>query len=159
MPKTGRNDPCPCGSDKKYKHCCLHKDQAAVHTSLAAKRAELAAMQAQERARIQDLYASLHEAQELDDASNAVVDLVNAGKLDEAERAARQLLVHYPQVHDGHNRLGMVYQARGQHREAADCYRRVLEFVRAHPKDHDPTIEAYYLELITKLEPPAAAPR
>ncbi|MHB1250265.1 MAG: SEC-C metal-binding domain-containing protein, partial [Polaromonas sp.] len=20
--KTGRNDPCPCGSGKKYKHCC-----------------------------------------------------------------------------------------------------------------------------------------
>jgi SEC-C motif-containing protein len=24
-PKTGRNDPCPCGSGKKYKHCCLGK--------------------------------------------------------------------------------------------------------------------------------------
>jgi hypothetical protein len=23
MPKTGRNDPCPCGSGKKYKQCCL----------------------------------------------------------------------------------------------------------------------------------------
>ncbi len=22
--RTGRNDPCPCGSGKKYKHCCLH---------------------------------------------------------------------------------------------------------------------------------------
>jgi preprotein translocase subunit SecA len=21
MPKVGRNDPCPCGSGKKYKHC------------------------------------------------------------------------------------------------------------------------------------------
>jgi len=21
MPKTGRNDPCPCGSGKKYKNC------------------------------------------------------------------------------------------------------------------------------------------
>lgn len=21
--KIGRNDPCPCGSGKKYKHCCL----------------------------------------------------------------------------------------------------------------------------------------
>lgn len=24
--KTGRNDSCPCGSGKKYKHCCLNKD-------------------------------------------------------------------------------------------------------------------------------------
>lgn len=23
-PKVGRNDPCPCGSNKKYKKCCLH---------------------------------------------------------------------------------------------------------------------------------------
>ncbi|MDR2480390.1 MAG: SEC-C domain-containing protein, partial [Treponema sp.] len=21
QPKVGRNDPCPCGSGKKYKHC------------------------------------------------------------------------------------------------------------------------------------------
>ena len=25
--KIGRNDPCPCGSGKKYKHCCLGKDE------------------------------------------------------------------------------------------------------------------------------------
>ena len=25
--KVGRNDPCPCGSGKKYKHCCLGKDE------------------------------------------------------------------------------------------------------------------------------------
>lgn len=24
----GRNDPCPCGSGKKYKQCCLQKDTA-----------------------------------------------------------------------------------------------------------------------------------
>ena len=23
--KIGRNDPCPCGSGKKYKHCCMNK--------------------------------------------------------------------------------------------------------------------------------------
>ena len=25
MPSPGRNDPCPCGSGKKYKHCCAAK--------------------------------------------------------------------------------------------------------------------------------------
>ncbi len=25
MPKIGRNDPCPCGSGKKFKKCCLNK--------------------------------------------------------------------------------------------------------------------------------------
>ena len=28
MTKTGRNAPCPCGSGKKYKRCCLEKDLA-----------------------------------------------------------------------------------------------------------------------------------
>lgn len=29
-PKVGRNDPCPCGSGKKYKNCHMRSDQAAV---------------------------------------------------------------------------------------------------------------------------------
>jgi precorrin-6B methylase 2 len=30
--KTGRNDPCPCGSGKKYKKCCALKESAAEET-------------------------------------------------------------------------------------------------------------------------------
>ena len=26
--KAGRNDPCPCGSGKKHKHCCWGKEVA-----------------------------------------------------------------------------------------------------------------------------------
>jgi uncharacterized protein YecA (UPF0149 family) len=26
-PKIGRNEPCPCGSGKKYKKCCLGEDE------------------------------------------------------------------------------------------------------------------------------------
>lgn len=29
MPKVGRNDPCPCGSGKKYKQCCMERDRIA----------------------------------------------------------------------------------------------------------------------------------
>lgn len=28
--KIGRNDPCPCGSGRKYKHCCLRKPKAPI---------------------------------------------------------------------------------------------------------------------------------
>jgi hypothetical protein len=28
MKKVGRNDPCPCGSGKKYKKCCLEKKES-----------------------------------------------------------------------------------------------------------------------------------
>jgi hypothetical protein len=32
----GRNDPCPCGSGKKYKKCCLAKDEEAARQKAAA---------------------------------------------------------------------------------------------------------------------------
>jgi uncharacterized protein len=28
--QAGRNDPCPCGSGKKYKRCCMGKRLAAI---------------------------------------------------------------------------------------------------------------------------------
>ncbi|HEY5084063.1 MAG TPA: SEC-C metal-binding domain-containing protein, partial [Rhizomicrobium sp.] len=31
--RVGRNEPCPCGSGKKYKHCCIEKDQERLHHS------------------------------------------------------------------------------------------------------------------------------
>jgi hypothetical protein len=37
--RPGRNEPCRCGSGRKYKHCCLAKDD----TKAAAVRAEAAA--------------------------------------------------------------------------------------------------------------------
>ena len=37
-PKTGRNDRCPCGSGKKYKHCCLKKDTTPHPDDLAWQR-------------------------------------------------------------------------------------------------------------------------
>jgi uncharacterized protein len=30
--KPGRNDPCPCGSGKKYKKCCMLKEKRSVNT-------------------------------------------------------------------------------------------------------------------------------
>jgi len=163
VPRTGRNDACPCGSGKKYKHCCLEKDRAAELAPVIARRVALQARKANEIALRQDYQAellesqaALQDAQALDAASNAVVDLVHAGRLDEAEQAARELLVRYPEVHDGYDRLGMVHEARGQFREAADCYRKVIEFTRANPDDYDAGFVDSFLELIVKLEAAAA---
>ena len=163
MPKTGRNDPCPCGSGKKYKHCCLEKDRAAElapaigrRVALQAEKANKVALRQNYQAELLESQAALREAQALDAASNAVVDLVHAGRLDEAEQAARELLVRYPEVHDGYDRLGMVHEARGQFREAADCYRKVIEFTRANPDDYDAGFVDTFLDLIVKLEAAAA---
>ena len=31
--EVGRNDPCPCGSGKKYKNCCWEKDHQVTNPS------------------------------------------------------------------------------------------------------------------------------
>lgn len=35
----GRNDPCHCGSGRKYKHCCLGKDESRARTARAKETA------------------------------------------------------------------------------------------------------------------------
>lgn len=35
-PRTGRNDPCPCASGKKFKHCCLGKENSTTSRHSAA---------------------------------------------------------------------------------------------------------------------------
>jgi hypothetical protein len=45
-----------------------------------------------------------------------VVNLVRSAKLDAAEVAARDLLARFPDQPDGWDRLGMVYEARGETR-------------------------------------------
>jgi transposase-like protein len=34
-PKVGRNEPCPCGSGRKYKHCCLNQPQSDTRAAAA----------------------------------------------------------------------------------------------------------------------------
>jgi tetratricopeptide (TPR) repeat protein len=92
----------------------------------------------------------------LDAASNAVVDLVRAAKLDEAEAAARDLLLRFPDVHDGWDRLGMVHEARGNSQQAANCYRKVIDFIRDHPDRYDASMAEQFTRLVDRLDPPTA---
>lgn len=163
--QPGRNDPCPCGSGNKYKKCCLPKEEAIAldeHTKAQAEREARAAAERQRDQEIRAEWAAMRadggaeEEYELTRASNAAVDFVKAGKLDEAEAAARALLADYPDVHDGWDRLGLVHEARGQNREAADCYRKALEVIREHADDYDPDFADVFVKLIAKLDPQPA---
>src|SRR5712692_1668376 len=129
MAKIGRNDPCPCGSGQKYKRCRLPRDEAAAAARAAADRAAALPREADERSAA--------------DASNDVIDLIDAGHLDEAERAAHDLLERYPEVHDGLERLAMVAAARGDRPRAAEYYRKAADFVHAHADWYDPEEEVY----------------
>jgi len=96
-----------------------------------------------------------NEDDDVDDASHAVVELVQAGKLDDAEAVARDLLTRYPHEPDGWDCLGIVHEARGENRRAADSYRKMLEIMRQHPDDYNPGYETEFTKLIDKLDPPA----
>jgi tetratricopeptide (TPR) repeat protein len=154
--KIGRNDPCHCGSGQKYKRCCQEKDEATERTARAA--AEAAKPKAPARPSLVDLFTDEFDddLEQLTTASNAVITMVRAGQLDEAEHAARDLLVRFPEVHDGYDRLGMVYEARGDNKQAAQYYRQVIDFVRARPDQHEPGFEDTFQRLIQKLDPAPA---
>jgi tetratricopeptide (TPR) repeat protein len=129
MSKIGRNDPCPCGSGKKYKRCCLPR-----HDAAAAERAAATTLAA---ARREPPRLAGEDDDGLDEASNRVVDLVHDGQLDAAEQTARDLLLRYPDVHDGFERLAMVYEARGDRPQAAEYYRKALAFMQDNPDGYD----------------------
>jgi len=48
--RPGRNEPCHCGSGRKYKHCCLAKDEAKAAKARAKAAAEAAAQPPEEAA-------------------------------------------------------------------------------------------------------------
>ena len=150
MAKIGRNDPCPCGSGNKYKKCCMASDEAAARAARPASPATVPESRP-------SLASYVQEHDELTEASNAVVDMVQAGNLDAAEQAAHDLLARFPDVHDGYDRLGMVCEARGDHGQAADYYRRAIDVIRGHPDNYDPAFEAVFQNLIDRLEPKADA--
>ena len=138
MANTGRNDPCPCGSGQKYKRCCLPREAAAAHAAALAATATSSMVEADDDG--------------LDNASNSVIDLIDAGRLDEAEQAAHALLANYPEVHDGLERLAMVYAARGDRPRAEEYYRKAADFVHAHADDYGPEMESYFRRKVTEFE-------
>ena len=167
MAKPGRNDRCPCGSGKKYKACCLTANEAAEREHLAKAQAARDTRTDEKRQSLREVREALvaklsgaedlyDDTDELTEASNAVLALIRNGQLDEAESAARHLLEHYPEVPDGWDRLGLVHEKRGENREAADCYRKLIAFVREHLDDFDAVTIDDYTARIAKLDPPAA---
>lgn len=118
---VARNHPCPCGSGKKYKLCCLGRKEAAEREAYQARiRERLAA------ARAPQTYRVLEE-DPLDALSNRANHLIGEGHLEAAEQACRQLLDEYPDYIDGHERTAQLLEARGDHKGAAESLRKALD--------------------------------
>jgi len=73
---------------------------------------------------------NIHLAEDnLEEDSNRIIDLINEGRLDEAEAGAKKLIIDYPEVHDGLERLAMVYEKRCDFKKSVETYQKALDFV------------------------------
>lgn len=145
MTKVGRNHPCPCGSGKKYKQCCLDADEAARIAALPKP-----TLQAAGKAK----FGGWAEIDRLDQLSNGSLDLINTGRLDEAERMCEQLLAEFPDVFDGHMRLGQLHRRRGNNRKAAEHLRLAAGMARS--PDYDVELADGLDAEADELDPPPA---
>jgi len=134
MEKVRRNAPCPCGSGKKYKKCCLPLHQESSAQELSSEPVTL-----------------VPGFTDLDHLSNSVVDLIEAGQLDEAETVCHELLSRYPDQIDGTERLAEVLEAKGEKKRAAEYYRKAAEFAQKSP-GFDQELIDHYLSQAKLLE-------
>jgi hypothetical protein len=117
MTAIARNHPCPCGSGKKYKLCCLGRQETAAREA--------------HQARLRERLAARRVELVLDDdpltlLSNQANTLIREARLDDAERVCQQLLDEYPDYVDGHERSAQLHEARGDHKAAALAWREAL---------------------------------
>jgi tetratricopeptide (TPR) repeat protein len=133
MMKPGRNDPCPCGSGKKYKRCCAELSGAGQLASPAHAGAlmrqgkdSLAAMQRASELLPTDADMHFH----LGNARHDHDDLAGAAA------SLRRALALRADFADAHHSLGAVLQDSGEPAHAAASFRRALElrpgFAEAH---------------------------
>lgn len=147
MAMVGRNHPCPCGSGKKYKHCCLAGDEAAATAKREQQRRDAPpAPRGSWRPVVDD------EGERLDKMSNDAVDLMHTGKLDEAEQLCNRLLEDFPDLPDGHMRLGQLFRVRGEPKRAAEHLRLAAAVARS--ADDDPALPLSLTTEADSLDPP-----
>jgi tetratricopeptide (TPR) repeat protein len=139
MEKLGRNAPCHCGSGKKYKKCCLAKDEAANPAPPPAPTGTW-------------VFDDDDEWNKLDELSNSVIDLIGEKRFDEALAVSARLLKEYPEVVDGLHRFGMIYAAMGNHALAAEYYRKAFAYVSDPVRNTEYENHEYFLEKAIEQE-------
>jgi len=139
MRKIGRNDPCPCGSGKKFKKCCLPLEEGTPSTAPPAPPTRWR------------LPAGIVFDDDIDVLSNSAVDLIKEGRFDEAERACKQLLDEYPEQVDGLERMAMLEEARRNYPLAAEYYRKAAAFVEG-DLGYDSELRAFLIRKAQELQ-------
>jgi hypothetical protein len=150
MGKPGRNDPCPCGSGKKYKNCCLEKDEA-------SRRLERHASNAALNAEVQSSYDAFEDlmdrGERSDKVAGAIWELIQTGHFDLAEQATHKYIAHFTESPIGFDLMAHLCEARGELLPAAQWLRKVIDFMRSHPEMFSPKDEVPFEKRITQLDP------
>jgi hypothetical protein len=110
--KIGRNEPCPCGSGKKYKHCCLNRHQPVRQANPptdSESRSDPAAEQAQLIKRIEKTFG-----------------LLGKGRYFDAIDRASKWILRYPDEDRFHDILATGYFSVGRYETAVEICRRRL---------------------------------
>jgi tetratricopeptide (TPR) repeat protein len=114
MSKVGRNSPCPCGSGKKFKRCCIDKNKVTKSDNV------ISSVEPKVGSSIK--FGQWSDVDELDEWCNDSLDLINEGKLEEAEVLAKKLLKEFPELPDGWERMAMIYEAQNNYLKAEEYY-------------------------------------
>ncbi|MBI3903498.1 MAG: tetratricopeptide repeat protein [Nitrosomonadales bacterium] len=114
MNSTGRNDPCPCGSGKKYKNCCLGKTGATQPLPAQTSKSGNAGVNA---TNVKSASKLLLQA----------IALQQAGQLDEARSIYRSLLIANPNDSDALHYLGLIAFQKEEYAEAANLIEQAVK--------------------------------
>jgi tetratricopeptide (TPR) repeat protein len=144
MAKIGRNEPCPCGSGKKYKRCCqANPVQTPPPTAL---RSDV------EHEATSELCPCCVER--LEEQADRVTDELVAGRLDHAEALCQKLIADFPTEAEGLDLLSMILQERGERERALELLRRASAIAHAR-SEYDSDVRSDMRVRIRQLEPSA----
>lgn len=143
MAKIGRNDPCPCGSGKKHKRCCVAAQAVAPPRDLAPAHRGVAVEP------LDDICECCLDS--LNERADRALALLLDDHIDEAEVLAQDLARDFPDEVEGIDLLSMVSEARGERERAVGLLRRAIDIVRVHPF-HDAETRALMNLRLRELE-------
>ena len=151
--KISRNDPCRCGSGKKYKKCCLAQDEtAATEQRKRARQADTAEPDDCLNAdNLSDIDGFVVYVEALEELTNRANDRIRSKQWAEAEVCCRRLIEQFPEEIDGHHRFYEYYTARGDFLEAKNHAQATLAMVESR-EGFDPQFPAEIKEDIAAFD-------
>jgi tetratricopeptide (TPR) repeat protein len=111
----GRNNRCPCGSGRKFKHCCARRDESKAAPGNVVDRS------------LRDARRRLDERPEISSAFANLFILAKAGRYQDMEAGARELTVSHPSSGVAWKALGAALQLQGK--EALDAQERAARLL------------------------------